>query len=37
MLDVRGAERDGLSVGSLVAMFRRQRGQVIDDDSLLIG
>ncbi len=37
VLDVRGAERDGLSVGSLVAMFRRQRGQVIDDDSLLIG
>jgi putative tryptophan/tyrosine transport system ATP-binding protein len=37
VLDVRSAERDGLSVGELVAMFRRQRGQVIDDDSLLIG
>jgi putative ABC transport system ATP-binding protein len=37
VLDVRGSERDGLSVGSLVAMFRRQRGQAIDDDSLLIG
>ena len=37
VLDVKGAERDGLTVGSLVAMFRRQRGQVIDDDSLLIG
>ena len=37
VLDVKGAERDGLSVGSLVAMFRRQRGQIIDDDSLLIG
>lgn len=37
VLDVRGAEREGLSVGALVAMFRRQRGQVIDDDALLIG
>lgn len=36
VLDVKGEERAGLTVGALVAMFRRQRGEVIDDDSLLI-
>ena len=36
VLDVKGAERAGLTVGALVAMFRRQRGQIIDDDALLI-
>lgn len=36
VLDVRGEERAGLTVGSLVAMFRRQRGQIVDDDALLI-
>jgi putative ABC transport system ATP-binding protein len=36
VLDVRGEERAGLTVGALVAMFRRQRGETIDDDALLI-
>lgn len=36
VLDVKGEERAGLTVGALVAMFRRQRGQAIDDDALLI-
>ena len=36
VLDVKGDERAGLTVGALVAMFRRQRGQAIDDDALLI-
>jgi putative ABC transport system ATP-binding protein len=36
VLDVQGEERAGLTVGALVAMFRRQRGQTIDDDALLI-
>ena len=36
VLDVKGAERAGLTVGALVAMFRKQRGQTIDDDALLI-
>ena len=36
VLDVKGEERAGLTVGALVAMFRRQRGQTIDDDALLI-
>jgi putative ABC transport system ATP-binding protein len=37
VLDVKGEERAGLTVGALVAMFRRQRGQTLDDDALLIG
>ena len=37
VLDVKGEERAGLTVDELVAMFRRQRGQTIDDDALLIG
>ncbi len=37
VLDVRGEERVGLGVDDLVAMFRRVRGQAIDDDELLIG
>jgi putative tryptophan/tyrosine transport system ATP-binding protein len=36
VLDVKGEERAGLTVGALVAMFRRQRGETIDDDALLI-
>ena len=36
VLDVKGEERAVLDVAALVAMFRRQRGQTIDDDSLLI-
>jgi putative tryptophan/tyrosine transport system ATP-binding protein len=36
VLDVSGEERAGLTVGALVAMFRRQRGETIDDDALLI-
>lgn len=37
VLDVGGAERSRLTVEDLVAMFRRQRGQELDDDELLIG
>ena len=37
VLDVGGAERSSLTVEDLVAMFRRQRGQTLDDDELLIG
>jgi putative ABC transport system ATP-binding protein len=29
VLDVRGEERAGLTVGALVAMFRKQRGQTV--------
>lgn len=36
VLDVKGDERAGMTVGSLVAMFRRQRGETIDDDALLM-
>ncbi len=36
VLDVKGEERAVLDVAALVAMFRRQRGLTIDDDSLLI-
>jgi putative ABC transport system ATP-binding protein len=37
VLDVSGEERKGLQVEDLIAMFRRIRGQAIDDDELLIG
>jgi len=37
VLDVAGSERGRLTVEDLVAMFRRQRGQELDDDELLIG
>ena len=37
VLDVSGDQRAGLTVDDLVEMFRRQRGQVLDDDALLIG
>jgi putative ABC transport system ATP-binding protein len=37
VLDVKGEKRAGLSVNDLVEMFRRQRGQSLDDDALLIG
>jgi putative ABC transport system ATP-binding protein len=36
VLDVRGEERKGLQIEDLIAMFRRIRGQTIDDDALLI-
>ena len=37
VLDVSGDSRKDLSVEDLIAMFRRIRGQTIDDDALLIG
>ncbi len=37
VLDVKGSERSGLGVDDLVKMFRRVRGQTLDDDALLIG
>lgn len=37
VLDVSGDERKGLQIEDLIAMFRRIRGQAIDDDELLIG
>jgi len=37
VLDVKGSERIGLGVEDLVAMFRRVRGETLDDDALLIG
>ena len=37
VLDVRGDERKGMQVEDLIEMFRRIRGQTIDDDELLIG
>lgn len=36
VLDVGGAEREGLGVEDMVEMFRRQRGQAPDDDKLLL-
>jgi putative tryptophan/tyrosine transport system ATP-binding protein len=36
VLDVKGDERTGLAVEDLVKMFRRVRGQMLDDDELLI-
>ncbi|MDQ2632501.1 MAG: ABC transporter ATP-binding protein [Pseudomonadota bacterium] len=37
VLDVRGEERKDMQVEDLIEMFRRIRGQTIDDDELLIG
>lgn len=37
VLDVSGDERKGLQVEDLIEMFRKIRGQTIDDDELLIG
>ncbi|MCW5715329.1 MAG: ABC transporter ATP-binding protein [Bauldia sp.] len=37
LLDVRGEERSKLTVDDLVARFHNVRGQVIDDDALLMG
>ncbi len=37
VLDVSGDPRAGLGVEDLVKMFRQQRGQILDDDALLIG
>ena len=36
IFDVKGEERAGLTVDALVDRFRRVRGQVIDDDELLM-
>ncbi|MBZ0229965.1 MAG: ATP-binding cassette domain-containing protein, partial [Bauldia sp.] len=36
VLDVKGDTRTGLTVDDLVAMFRRVRGQTLDDDALLL-
>lgn len=36
VLDVTGEQRKGLSVEDLIEMFRRVRGQTLDDDALLI-
>ncbi|MEZ2128567.1 MULTISPECIES: ABC transporter ATP-binding protein [unclassified Sinorhizobium] len=37
VLDVSGDSRKNLKVEDLIAMFRRMRGQTLDDDALLIG
>jgi putative ABC transport system ATP-binding protein len=37
MLDVAGDSRKDLQVEDLIAMFRKMRGQTLDDDALLIG
>ena len=37
VLDVAGDSRKSLGVEDLIAMFRRIRGQTLDDDALLIG
>lgn len=37
VLDVRGDERKGLQIEDLIEMFRKIRGQTLDDDELLIG
>jgi putative ABC transport system ATP-binding protein len=37
VFDVAGAERKGLDVPDLLALFARQRGRVLADDSLLLG
>jgi putative ABC transport system ATP-binding protein len=34
---VAGPERKGLDVPDLLALFARQRGKVLADDSLLLG
>ncbi|WP_455874061.1 ABC transporter ATP-binding protein [Rhizobium yanglingense] len=37
VLDVSGDSRKDLQVEDLIAMFRKMRGQTLDDDALLIG
>lgn len=37
VLDVSGDNRKDLQVEDLIAMFRKMRGQTLDDDALLIG
>jgi putative ABC transport system ATP-binding protein len=37
MLDVSGDNRKDLQVEDLIDMFRKMRGQTLDDDALLIG
>ena len=37
VLDVAGDSRKTLQVEDLIAMFRKMRGQTLDDDALLIG
>jgi putative ABC transport system ATP-binding protein len=36
VLDVEGSNRRNLDVEDLIDMFRRVRGQTLDDDELLI-
>jgi putative ABC transport system ATP-binding protein len=37
VLDVHGDSRKTLTVEDLIDMFRKMRGQTLDDDALLIG
>jgi putative ABC transport system ATP-binding protein len=37
VLDVAGDSRKNMQVEDLIAMFRKIRGQTLDDDALLIG
>jgi putative tryptophan/tyrosine transport system ATP-binding protein len=37
VLDVRGDERQGMTVEDLLHLFERARGQELDDDTLLLG
>lgn len=37
VLDVSGEQRKGLQIEDLIEMFRKIRGQTLDDDELLIG
>jgi putative ABC transport system ATP-binding protein len=37
VLDVKGPERDAMRVGDLLDMFKREQGQELADDSLLLG
>src|SRR5690606_4726972 len=37
ILDVSGDSRKDLQVEDLIAMFRKMRGETLDDDALLIG
>lgn len=36
VFDIAGTERDGLEVKDLLELFERQRGEALDDDSLLL-
>jgi putative ABC transport system ATP-binding protein len=37
VLDVSGAEREGMDVHGLLTMFERVRGETVSDDALLLG